>query len=509
MNVSHRLSDMDCTFSASGSSQDHPGQKGWSKNHPGQKGWSQRHTSINWSAQNHPGIKVNTTGIKRSRPNFEMSIEDSVEPSLENWPRFLVVKSLDENRTFAKVSPFVISKALKGLAGEPKDVRKLASGELLVECAKKAHSDNLLKSTVFADIPVDVSAHKTLNYCKGVVRSRELGLSTEEEIMEELSSQNVSSVRQITIKREGEYRKINTFILTFYSTILPEKIKVGYTSCTVDPYITNPLRCFNCQLFGHHKDKCKRKAVCSSCGQEGHDDSSCDNPKCCVNCKGDHTANSKDCPKWKLEKEIHRIKCTQNVSFPEARKIAEAQNLSSSLSGPSTKTFATVVTKVNQQLNTTFSSAEVQTDMTWPFDKEMYEIVPSSTLKTLSPRKSVNSGSQTVALPAVTKSSTDTLTAVKDDGTPSAAPGVSAASKPDETKQPYVTTPHYTSSKTPKSNTKPDRKKLMSKCHEKPNVVNFEHENRFMELEVEDEEPGTSPHEGSVKFVPTPITPPK
>ena len=44
----------------------------------------------------------------------------------------------------------------------------------------------------------------------------------------------------------------------------------------------------------------------------------CDKPAKCVNCSGDHPANSKQCPQWEKEKQILKIKCEQNISFPEA-----------------------------------------------------------------------------------------------------------------------------------------------------------------------------------------------
>ena len=46
----------------------------------------------------------------------------------------------------------------------------------------------------------------------------------------------------------------------------------------------------------------------------------CQRPAKCANCSGDHSANSKDCPQWEKEKKILKIKCEQNISFPEARK---------------------------------------------------------------------------------------------------------------------------------------------------------------------------------------------
>ena len=49
----------------------------------------------------------------------------------------------------------------------------------------------------------------------------------------------------------------------------------------------------------------------------------CDKPAKCVNCSGDHTANSKQCPQWEKEKKILKIKCENNLSFPDARKKYE------------------------------------------------------------------------------------------------------------------------------------------------------------------------------------------
>ena len=49
----------------------------------------------------------------------------------------------------------------------------------------------------------------------------------------------------------------------------------------------------------------------------------CQRPAKCVNCSGDQPANSKECPQWEKEKKSLKIKCEQNISFPEARKQYE------------------------------------------------------------------------------------------------------------------------------------------------------------------------------------------
>ena len=49
----------------------------------------------------------------------------------------------------------------------------------------------------------------------------------------------------------------------------------------------------------------------------------CDKPAKCVNCSGNHPANSKQCPQWEKEKQILKIECENNISFPDARKQYE------------------------------------------------------------------------------------------------------------------------------------------------------------------------------------------
>ena len=39
-----------------------------------------------------------------------------------------------------------------------------------------------------------------------------------------------------------------------------------------------------------------------------------------MNCQGDHVAISRDCPKWKIEKDIVTLKYTEKISFTDARK---------------------------------------------------------------------------------------------------------------------------------------------------------------------------------------------
>ena len=242
------------------------------------------------------------------------------------FPNFIVLESLDEKQ-LTKLNPIVIEKTISGIV-KPISVKKLNNGTLLIEVDKKTYADNLLKMKTFAGLKIKAFPHLSLNSSKGVVRSSELSLCTLDEIKTYLKPQGVSDVKRISIKRNDEIINTNTYIFTFNKSQLPKEIKVGYSLIKINPYIPNPLRCYNCQKFGHHETKCIKSAVCKKCGESGSDhiELTCSNPIKCANCQSDHPADSRNCLVWKREKEINTIKYTRNISFPEARKIVQSQN---------------------------------------------------------------------------------------------------------------------------------------------------------------------------------------
>ena len=304
-----------------------------------------------------------TQSHKRQKPD-DSDLENDNDNNYDNktWSRFLVIESADEGE-LAKLSPFAVSKGINGLAGEPKTLKRLRSGVYLVEVTRKAHADNLLKSKLLAMVPIKVSPHRSLNSKKGVLWCRELDTVSLTEIKEELASQQVTEVKRISVTRAGKKENTHTYILTFGTSDLSVPIK---------PYIPNPLRCFRCQRFGHHRDQCKSPEVCGKCGNTDHSKEHCEADPACVNCKGKHEASSKNCPSWKKEKEISRIKTERNLPYPQARKVYE------SLVTPAPeKSFAAAVAQGAPQK---FKSVGVQTDLSSKDEGKV--LAPSKKLQT-------------------------------------------------------------------------------------------------------------------------------
>ncbi|GIY44258.1 RNA-directed DNA polymerase from mobile element jockey [Caerostris darwini] len=71
-------------------------------------------------------------------------------------------------------SPFAIEKGLQGILGTPKSVKKLRSGDHLVETSTTLQSKSLLTATTFLGQPIKVAPHRTLNTTRGIISEPDL-----------------------------------------------------------------------------------------------------------------------------------------------------------------------------------------------------------------------------------------------------------------------------------------------------------------------------------------------
>ena len=180
-----------------------------------------------------------------------------------------------------------------------------------------------------------VSEHKTLNSSKGIIRDKALKGESDDNIRENLQEQGVTAAKRLKVKKGHDFVDNNTILLTFNSVVPPKTLKIFYRIIPVEMYVPNPLRCFNCQRFGHHENNCPIDigSVCERCGKGGddHHTNQCTNPAKCVNCGKDHLSRSSECEVWKKEKEIMKLKVTKNLTYPEARKTTISSSLNSPL----------------------------------------------------------------------------------------------------------------------------------------------------------------------------------
>ena len=199
-------------------------------------------------------IPNNPIKKRKNDSRYEEEIEFS-----NNWSRFIVLKSSEGCIPLTKLSRFVIEKYIKSCAGDVKNVTKLKSGGLMIECQRRQQPLNLLSLKQIHSRAISSTLHRILNISRGIIRYRDEDLDdlSHEEICEELAPHGVIHVKRFISKRNGQTVKLNTFLINF-PTIL-SSIRMGLYNVKVSPYVPNPIRCFKCQKFGHGKGQCKGK----------------------------------------------------------------------------------------------------------------------------------------------------------------------------------------------------------------------------------------------------------
>ena len=182
------------------------------------------------------------------------------------FDRFLVITPTGKDVSFKEYSPLKIGKELRTTCLLEKTHSVQKSGKsIIVEVVKAADSTSLKEVKSFLGNPVEVTPHRRLNTSQGVIKHWEFRNATIEEWKE---VPGVLDARQIMWKKKGEKEvKSPTWILTFDQPTPPVILQAEYTRLQVRPYVRKPLRCFNCQRFGHQGKHCRGKTTCVNCGK--------------------------------------------------------------------------------------------------------------------------------------------------------------------------------------------------------------------------------------------------
>lgn len=278
-------------------------------------------------------------------------------------PKFVVIKRREENEslTLRLVNPFLIEKAIEQQAGTVKSILRVRDGSILIETVSKKQAEKLYKMTTLGpNINVSIFEHPRLNSSKAVVSCFDFTFLTDKEILEGLASQHVTEIKRITRRIPNKKERVNSasIIITFNLPQLPEKIHVAFQSISVRPFIPRPLRCFNCQEYGHGSTSCAKPSVCGKCSSNSHPKTDeCKNTDLCTNCGDDHPSWSSKCPTFVKESEIQRIKTVERVTYYEARKQYSIRfPMNDIITSKKNETNKPPVDKRHIEKNTTFSN---------------------------------------------------------------------------------------------------------------------------------------------------------
>lgn len=263
---------------------------------------------------------------KRNETNITQQLFGTKSKRTE-YAEYYIIKNADAGKDLSKVSPFYIEKALTHTVGTGTITSRLRDGSLLIKCKNDLQAEKLLKlKKLGSEYNIEVKEHGTLNNTQGIIYCFDLKFLTEAEILDGLQNQHqkVTAVRKIKRKgANGELIDTALCILTFHLSYLPPSIKVGFHNIPVKMYIPNPMKCKKCFRFGHSTNYCKKEIqVCVQCSEVFHGEVCNLNAKC-INCTGSHNNLSKECPRFKKEYEIQKIKTNEKISYFNAKKKFE------------------------------------------------------------------------------------------------------------------------------------------------------------------------------------------
>jgi len=229
--------------------------------------------------------------------------------------------------TVAKARPIKMKEAIQMVINYDKIT--MVGDSLRVLCKDLRQKEKLLRQTSIMDIAVEMSEpynfrkeaqtggiEGRVNMKKAVILGVPLDI-TDEEIKSETGA---CFAKRMVQKNNGIEEPKTVVILSFTAEEnLPSHVNIGLGRHKLREYIPTPLRCNNCQRFGHKAIHCRSTMKCSRCGKE-HNFDACTHKDIakCANCGEDHSAAYKGCKKYKEVKATLEIQATTKMSYRDA-----------------------------------------------------------------------------------------------------------------------------------------------------------------------------------------------
>lgn len=258
---------------------------------------------------------------RRRRPSVNW--RDTIFPDdskTANFKKFFIVKARNTDN-LSRIDVIRANKDIETrLGGKPAKITETRSGTLILEVRNEQQSRAAPLIVSLADIPVIVEEHARLNESKGTIWYANSFGYDDEQLLEELTQFGVKAVYRTKRKQNNVLLPSPIYILTFDACVLPEKVSIGWSQCSVRSYIPRPRRCFKCQAFGHGANTCRKEiAICFNCAEETHE-LPCNRPANCPNCEEAHPATYISCVAYKMEAEILATQVKERITYGEAKK---------------------------------------------------------------------------------------------------------------------------------------------------------------------------------------------
>lgn len=272
------------------------------------------------------GKKGRMEGDKGPSPPARMEVEERADGAVgeDESPQNLIVYMTGKTQNLTHVRPETVKREITDQFSTVEKIEKTGKS-LRVFCRTKLQKTKMLHGGIIAGIPVAcseprpkrVANQERVRKTRVVVTGVPLDI-TSEELVEAGGAESAMRIRK---RREGALVDTMAVILTYGAGMtVPVVVRVDYLTFKVRDYVPLPMRCLNCQGYGHMQAYCRSIApVCPVCAQ-GHGFAECPNkdaPKC-ANCGEGHSAGYKKCERYCEVKNTLQISVTKKVSYRDA-----------------------------------------------------------------------------------------------------------------------------------------------------------------------------------------------
>ena len=201
------------------------------------------------------------------------------------------------DRPLSFINPITIDRCLRKSIGQYESCKPIRSDNLIINCKTSNQVKTLLNLDCLSDNDISFPIKSSLitpPCAKGVMHNVPLDIPNNE-LLICLKEHHVMYVKRFQIKSaingKSVFNDTKTVILQFDNDVLPPFVRIGHLNFPVKQYVSKPVRCFKCNRCGHTSTNCRGKERCD------HKIENCQITIAkCVNCNGNHSAASKECP---------------------------------------------------------------------------------------------------------------------------------------------------------------------------------------------------------------------
>ena len=161
----------------------------------------------------------------------------------------------------------------------------------------------ILKINKFSGVDVQIYIPKSETQTYGVIGPIDITVDMEDLLSMHCVTENGSEI--VALNRlnkfiNGSKTPSASVRVTFSGDKMPTFLMLDFLKYQVRDYNRPPLRCYNCQLFGHTASGCTRRRTCVNCsGAHSVENCPSNSEAKCSNCNGPHKASSSECPTFK------------------------------------------------------------------------------------------------------------------------------------------------------------------------------------------------------------------